>query len=554
MNDAVQDNRILRINSNDDVIVALKDLSRNDSVNIKGEQIEIKENIPAKHKFASKDFNKGDEVHQYGVLVGRTLCQIPKGGLIHTGNLAHAVDSFEMKDQNFTWSSPDINRWQGKTFEGFHRSDSKVGTANNWLVIPLVFCENHNLNTIKNALIKELGFARPESYTLQTRKLVELVKEGKSSEEILKWQQEEIPVDSVNDKVFPYVDGIKFLLHEGGCGGTPHDARELCALFAGYINHPNVAGATVLSLGCQNAQPAILREEIQKRNPDFDKPLFILEQQQEGTEKQLIQEALKQTIVGLMEANHCRRKSAPLSSLIMGVECGGSDGFSGISANPAIGQASDFLVALGGSVILAEFPELCGVEQSILGRCRNSETAEKFVKLLKQYESWAEAVGARFDLNPSAGNLREGIVTDAMKSAGAAKKGGTSGVMDVLDYTESLTRKGLNLLCTPGGDVESTTAIAGSGAQVILFSSGLGTPTGNPVAQVIKISTNTQLAEKMPDIIDLDAGGIITGADNLETMGSKILDYVIEIAGGKQTKAMQLGQDDFIPWKRQISL
>ena len=244
-----------------------------------------------------------------------------------------------------------------------------------------------------------------------------------------------------------------------------------------------------------------------------------------------------------------------MSKLVVGLKCGGSDGFSGISANPAIGHTSDLLVALGGSTILSEFPELCGVEQDLINRCERDEAGELFIKLMRTYSSAAEAVGSGFDMNPSPGNIKDGLITDAIKSAGAAKKGGTAPVADVLQYAEYIKRPGLNLLCTPGNDVESTTGTTGSGAQIILFTTGLGTPTGNPVSQVIKLSTNTKLAKKMPDIIDFNTGDIISGEKTIEQVGEEILDFVIDVASGRvNAKAVELNQDDFIPWKRGVSL
>ncbi|MDP5171319.1 MAG: UxaA family hydrolase, partial [Bacteroidia bacterium] len=356
-------------------------------------------------------------------------------------------------------------------------------------------------------------------------------------------------------KVFPKVDGIKFLRHDGGCGGIRQDSEALCALLAGYITHPNVAGATVLSLGCQNAQFPILQEAIEKRDPNFGKPLYFLEQQKSKSEREFIAEAVKKTFVGLVAANEAERSPAALSHLTLGLECGGSDGFSGISANPALGYASDLLVALGGKAILSEFPELNGVEQELINRCVDTETAGKFANLMSTYAKRAVEAGSGFDMNPSPGNIKDGLITDAMKSAGAAKKGGTSPVTAVLDYTEPATTSGLNLLCTPGNDVESTTGLAASWANVIVFTTGLGTPTGNPICPTIKLSSNHALTKRMQDIIDLDAGAIISGDETIESLGEELLELIIQVANGEvRTKAELLGQDDFIPWKRGISL
>jgi altronate hydrolase len=212
-------------------------------------------------------------------------------------------------------------------------------------------------------------------------------------------------------------------------------------------------------------------------------------------------------------------------------------------------------VALGGSVILSEFPELCGVEQELSDRCLTPEIAERFMDLMNTYNAKATALGSGFYANPSPGNIKDGLITDAIKSAGAAKKGGSSPVVDVLDYPEKVTKPGLNLLCTPGGDIESTTAEVGSGANIVLFTTGLGTPTGNPIVPVLKLSTNSALYNKMNDIIDIDTGDIIAGKETIEEAGSRILQYVIDVASGEiPVKAVAAGHDDFIPWKRGISL
>ncbi len=311
----------------------------------------------------------------------------------------------------------------------------------------------------------------------------------------------------------------------------------------------------MLSLGCQHAQVSILLEEVKRRDPNFSKPLLIFEQQKSPSEAAMISQAIRDTFLGLAEADKCTRTPAPLSQLTLGLQCGGSDGFSGLSANPAIGHTSDLVVALGGKGILSEFPELCGAEQELINRCVSEEVSERFMQIMDDYAARAKAVRSSFEMNPSPGNIRDGLLTDAMKSAGAAKKGGTSPVTAVLDYPEYSSEAGLNLHCTPGSDVESVTAQVSAGANVILFTTGLGTPTGNPISPVVKISTNSNLAQRMPDIIDINAGGVISGEKSIEQMGEMILDLTIQVAsGGIRTKAELLGQDDFIPWKRGVSL
>lgn len=547
--------KLTKVHPLDNVLVALTDLAVNETVEYNGEIYTIKDRLPAKHKMVIKDMQPGEEIFMYGVLVGKAQAIIPKGGRITTTNVKHAAGNYEVGDRKLDWHQPDISKFIGKTFNGFHRADGKVGTANYWLVIPLVFCENRNIEVLREALVNELGYGRNQDQKMEVAKLIELYQQGKNLDEMVNAWVAVQGEEAKKERVFPSVDGIQFLTHEGGCGGTRQDAQALCGLLAGYITHSNVAGATILSLGCQNAQVGILQEEIKKRDKNFSKPLYILEQQKIGKGEDLLSQAIRQTFAGLVYANSLERKPAPLSKLCIGLECGGSDGFSGISANPAIGYTSDLLVALGGSVILSEFPELCGVEQDLSDRCVSRESAIRFGDLMKNYNERARAVGSGFDMNPSPGNIKDGLITDAIKSAGAAKKGGTSPVTDVLDYPEMVTKPGLNLLCTPGNDVESTTAEVASGANVVLFTTGLGTPTGNPVAPVIKVSSNTILFNKMNDIIDINTGTIIEGEETIEQTGERILEYVIKVASGEiEISAVRHKQTDFIPWKRGVSL
>lgn len=547
--------KVLKVHPDDNVLVALVDLHEGEVVEYQGEEYVIRERIPAKHKFAQEVLPQGKEVIMYGVLVGKAQSDILKGGLLSTVNVKHAASGFSIGERRTSWNIPDVSKWRSKSFYGYHRADGSVGTANYWLVVPMVFCENRNLEVLEEALVNQLGYGRNKTYANQARQLIELYRSGKNIDDLLGAPLDEVSVTPSNERLFPNVDGIKFLNHAGGCGGTRQDAIALCGLLAGYITHPNVAGATVLSLGCQNAQVQILEDEIKKRDPNFSKPLYILEQQKIGTESELLSQAIKQTFAGLVQANEYKREPAPLSKICIGLECGGSDGFSGISANPAIGYTSDLLTALGGSVILAEFPELCGVEQNLSDRCVEPEIAEKFSFLMRTYSERAEAVGSGFDMNPSPGNIKDGLITDAIKSAGAAKKGGTSPVADVLDYPEKVKKPGLNLLCTPGNDVESTTAEVASGANVVLFTTGLGTPTGNPIVPVVKLASNTTLYNRMNDIIDLNTGTIIEGDETIEQAGERILDYVVRVASGEiEVAAVRHGQDDFIPWKRGVSL
>jgi altronate hydrolase len=544
----------LKLHPDDNVLIALRDLRKGESVEADGHSFRLTSDVSAKHKFVVKPMAPGDPVFMYGVLVGKATQTIPQGSSLNVLNIRHDALSFHEKTKDQQWYPPDTSRWKERRFLGYHRAEGQVGTRNFWLVVPLVFCENRNIETLKQAFEEELGFAPPKVYRRQVAEMAELYRQGKR-EEIERRRNDEGARPAAKPALFKNVDGIKFLMHQSGCGGTREDSHNLCGLIAGYLHHPNVAGATVLSLGCQNSQVSILREQVAARDSHFQKPLLVFEQQKSSSEFSMLSDAIRATFLGVAEANDSSRTPAPLSQLCVGLKCGGSDGFSGISANPAVGQVSDLIAALGGRTILSEFPELCGVEQALIDRTVDHQTGDRFIQLMRDYAARAKAVRSGFEMNPSPGNIKDGLLTDAMKSAGAARKGGSSPVTAVLDYPEYSAKPGLNLQCTPGNDVECVTAQVGAGANVVLFTTGLGTPTGNPVAPVIKIATNSDLAQRMPDIIDVDAGPIISGEKSIEEMGETILESVIEVASGElRTKAEILGQDDFIPWKRGISL
>jgi altronate hydrolase len=543
----------LQIDPRDNVLVALAPLAAGTTVHYghppASDSCPVTQNIPAKHKVSLVDLKPGDLIRMYGMVVGEVTVAIPRGGLLSTRNVRHRADPYTATRHPVSFALPDPSAWRQRTFMGYHRADGQVGTRNYWLVLPLVFCENRNVERLREALEEELGYGSAQnSYRQYVRQLVEKRTSGNG-------QSQNAVAASRSSRVFPNLDGIRFLTHQGGCGGTRQDAQALCGLLAGYIHHPNVAGATVLSLGCQNAQASILMEELRARDPRMTKPVLVFDQQKSGRESTLMGMALDETFARLEEANQAQRAPAPLSALTVGLKCGGSDGFSGISANPALGYLSDLLGEIGGRTLLSEFPELHGVEQELINRCATDELAQRFYDLMQAYSARAKAVQSGFEMNPSPGNIEDGLITDAIKSAGAARKGGIAPVRDVLDFPQYATTPGLSLLCTPGNDVECVTAQAGSGASLVLFTTGLGTPTGNPVAPVIKISTNTPLAERMGDIIDFDAGGIVTGKATIPQCAAQLLETCIKVASGEEfSKAELLGQNDFIPWKRGVSL
>jgi altronate hydrolase len=539
---------VLQLDPCDNVVVALKPLAAGTLVHFGSASCTVTENIPIKHKMAIADLAPGDFIFLYGMVVGEAVVPIPRGGVISTRTIRHRAGEYTAARLPVSFPLPDAAGWRNRVFQGFHRADGQVGTRNYWLVLPLVFCENRNVERMKEALEEELGYGSQNKYRSHVRHLVEKTAGGNGF-------PKNDSVSSHANRVFPNIDGVRFLTHQGGCGGTRQDAQALCGLLAGYIHHPNVAGATVLSLGCQHAQSSILMDELRARDPQMTKPVLIFDQQRSGRETALMTGALDATFTGLVEANRATRAPAPLSALTIGLKCGGSDGFSGISANPALGHLSDLIGELGGRTLLSEFPELHGVEQEIVNRCTSDALAQRFYDLMHAYSARAKAVHSGFEMNPSPGNIEDGLTTDAIKSAGAARKGGVAPVRDVLDFPQYATAPGLNLLCTPGSDVECVTAQAGAGANLVLFTTGLGTPTGNAVAPVVKVSSNSTLAERMADIIDFDAGGIVTGETTIPACAEKLLDLCVEVASGERfTKAELLGQNDFIPWKRGVSL
>jgi altronate hydrolase len=553
--------KVIQLDPRDNVLVALTDLKSGDAIEHASKSLTLVSDVAAKHRFPIVDLAAGAEVIHYGVLVGKTTRDVRAGERLNVENLRHASADFgaaDIKEGDFEWTDrPDVSRFQKLTFDGYHREDGQVGTANYWIVLPMVFCENRNLKILEESFVNALGYGKASPYAAFAQQLINTHLAGGDTARVQFGDEESAPENGdFKNRVFQNIDGIKFLRHSMGCGSDRGDSDSLCRLLAGYATHPNVAGVTVLSLGCQHAQIEFLKNAIHDRSPNFDRPLLAFEQQTFASERKLLETAIRATFDGMAQADKkSKRESAPLSKLTIGLECGGSDGFSGLSANPAIGHVSDCMSVLGGKSILSEFPELCGVEAELIRRCQTQESAERFISLMKTYNDRANEVGSDFSTNPSPGNIKDGLITDAIKSAGAAKKGGTAPIVDVLDYTQPCTKPGLSLLCTPGNDVESTTAMAGSWANIMLFSTGLATPTGNPVCPVIKVASNTTVATRHDDLIDFDAGVVISGDKTIAQIGESLLELVIEVASGRcQPKAVVLGQDDFIPWKRGVSL
>ena len=412
-----EQNHFLRISPDDNLLVALQDLPKDTRIESNGRSFTLPNLVPAKHKFTETSLSSGSKLKLYGVLVGETTQEIEQGERITTQNAVHRSESYRMNEGNFHGKFHKPNHGRIKP-SSYHRSDGSVGTANFWLVVPMVFCENGNVETLKSSMLRALGLSKRNQYEIFSQSLADAYSRGHNPDAV------SLPEGTNHEPspIFPNIDGIKFLTHGLGCGETRGISEELCALLAGYACNPNVSGITVFSLGCQHAQVSIMEEEIAKRCPVFDKPLLIFEQQKYPSEREMMEQAIRQTYAGLARINQFKRSPAPLSRLCLGMECGASDGFSGISANPAMGHAADLLTALGGRVILSEFPELCGVEQNIVNRCATQEIGTRFIEIMKNYELRVREAGSGFHMNPSPGNVKDGLTTDAIKSAGAAAR------------------------------------------------------------------------------------------------------------------------------------
>ena len=308
----------IRVDPNDNVLVALKNIQCSEEV---AQGLITREMIPEKQKLAAVSFDIGDEIKMYGVVVGSATKPILAGQLLSTENVAHKSSSYTGKTSEYTWKSPDVSHLSNKTFEGYHRPNGKIGTANHWIFVPLVFCESRNLEMLKNALRKTLGYSFDDPYTSFAQELRSSYEKGIDVDSLKDFSANHYDTDQ--KKLFENIDGLKFLNHGLGCGGTRDDARTLCGLIAGYITHPNVAGATVLSLGCQNAQVKILEEEINNRDPNFTKPLLIFEQQKYPSERDMLNSAIRETFISLIDANNNKRKPAPISEICLGLNAVG---------------------------------------------------------------------------------------------------------------------------------------------------------------------------------------------------------------------------------------
>jgi altronate hydrolase len=489
----------IKIHENDNVAIAMTPLSKGMQIDTAKEKVTLIEDIPQGHKFALRDIKIGEMIQKYGFPIGKASVDIPQGSWIHvhnlTTNLGEVLEyTYEPK---VVYNEPQ----EHASFMGYVREDGKTGIRNEVWIIPTVGC----VNSIAQQIIKQ-----SEVYT-----------EGK-------------------------VEGIQAFPHPYGCSQMGDDHVNTQKALAALVNHPNAGAVLVLGLGCENNHIEEFKKVLGEYNPQRVK---FLECQSAEDEIEDGIEIMKELIE---YAGGFKRTAVDASELIIGLKCGGSDGLSGITANPLVGRFSDILISKGGSTILTEVPEMFGAETILMNRCINEDIFNATVGLINGFKNYYKKHDQVIYENPSPGNKKGGISTLEDKSLGCTQKGGTAPVVDVLAYAERLTVKGLNLLESPGNDLVAATALALSGAHIVLFTTGRGTPFGAPVP-TIKVSTNNALYNKKTNWIDFNAGKLVEGV-SMDTLGNEFFDYVLSVASGAQTKSEKAGCRDLAIFKQGVTL
>lgn len=497
--------KYMRITEADDVAVALTDLRAGERIRCGGSDFVLRDDIPQGHKIALRTVAEGEPVIKYGCPIGYASCHILPGSHVHTHNLRTGLTAeggyVYQPDRELSVAAWGAVTADKDTFQGFRRTDGRVGIRNEIWIIPAVGC----VNDIAAKLAADH-----------------------------------------QDLVRGSVEGLYAFSHPFGCSQTGEDHAKTRKLLAALASHPNAASVLIVGLGCEN----LTRGQLEEALGDYDRErirfLICQDVRDEMAEGSRLLRACAEY------AGQFCREPVPVSELVVGLKCGGSDGLSGITANPAAGRFSDLLVSRGGTTILTEVPEMFGAEQILLNRCEDQKVFERAAAMLTGFKAYFVSHGEKVYENPSPGNKAGGITTLEDKSCGCVQKGGTMPVADVLDYGGQVKRKGLNLLCGPGNDLVSATALTAAGAHLILFTTGRGTPFGAP-APVLKISTNTALAEKKPGWIDFDAGPVAFGED-LSVTGQRLYDLVLETAGGKRTCSENRGFRGIAIWKDGVTL
>jgi altronate hydrolase len=477
-----------------------------------GSVVKLQHVVPAGHRFATRDIPAGDFVTQFGQPIGTSL-GITRGEQITPDNMSNEVPLIRELPESLHTPPPDyFAENERRTFMGFRRRDGRVGTRNYVLIVPTSMCASHEATQIST--IAEFTFYDRLKY--------------------------------------PNVDGVVAIPHNKGCGcqdGSTIDV--MLRTLSNYADHPNVGGVILIDLGCEKTNLSLVEKYLLKREKSFDKPVAKIGIQEVGGTQAAIQQGLKEVERMLPEANRAAREECSVSEIVLGVKCGGSDGFSGISANPSLGRAADLLVRSGGTVLITEVPEFCGAEHLLACRAKDVETGRAVYRMVDWYKEYASKFGAVLAQNPSPGNMAGGLLNITIKSLGAIAKAGTTRVEGVLEYAESWKLRGLNLMQGPGYDQESTPGLVAAGATVVVFTTGRGTTIGNAIAPVIKLASNTPIFERMRNDLDLSAGGVIDGTETIDEVGQRVFDHVIEVASGLEAKAETHKHREFQFWAEQ---
>jgi altronate hydrolase len=506
------------VSPQDNLAVVKKEILPGTQVRLwSGRLLRIREKIAPGHRFATRAITAGEFVLQYGQPIGTSL-GIQEGEPISHANMSDEIPVVRDLPADLHTPPPDYTPVEERaTFRGFRRADGRVGTRNHLLIIPTSMCASTESQQI--SMIAE--------YTLYTR------------------------------EKYPNVDGVVAIPHNKGCGCTDGSNIEvMLRTLANYADHPNVGGVIMIELGCEKTNLSIVERYLYSRGRRLQKPFVRFGIQDAGGTQATIARGLQEVERMLPEVNRATREAVPMSELVLGVKCGGSDAFSGLSANPSLGRAADSLVRSGGTVLITEVPEFCGAEHIFAQRAKDAETGRAVYAMVDWYKDFAERFGARLGENPSPGNIAGGLLNITIKSLGAMAKAGTTRVEGVTEYAEPPQGRGLWLMQGPGYDQESTPGLVGAGATVIVFTTGRGTTIGNAIAPVIKLASNTQVFERMNRDIDLSAGGVIDGTETIEEVGARVFEYIRHVATGEiPARAEENKHREFQIWAEQaISL
>ncbi len=500
---------VIQLNIKDNVCVARAPVQAGEEIVVEGHKVIAREAIQPGHKIALRPISTGQKVFKYGETIGKAIRDIQPGEWIHTHNIE---PDFSGKEYEYATQAPvtePMDRDEAGTFMGYLRENGDVGTRNYIAVIATSNCSSH--------VATEIAY--------------ELRNIGQETDG---------------------VDGVVAIPHQEGCGHSQgEDTWQLERTIAGMIYHPNVGAVLMVSLGCEVNQISKYIGTTQLGQQSFRKGKLIvgLEMQSSGGTRRTVEAGVAQ-VKQLIE--HCRqmkRTTQPMSRILLGTNCGGSDAFSGISANPALGRASDLLVRAGGTSVLAEIPECMGAEHLLTRRSADEATGRRVIEVMEWYQNYLRRFGGGWDGNPSPGNKAGGLTNITEKTLGAVAKGGTTALTGVFAYAQRVDRSGFVLMNTPGYDPVSLTGIAAGGANMICFTTGRGSAIGFPVVPVIKIASNSRIADRMADNIDINAGTIVDGQTSIQDVGQNIFETIRRVASGERTKSEILGHQEFVPWR-----